>query len=69
MMSLAAWCLQADFSKRPSMSLVVKALEGLVTVETNLDYNFRNVPKVGAGNKQREAAISSKLPSVLSGPR
>uniref|UniRef100_K4CG98 non-specific serine/threonine protein kinase n=1 Tax=Solanum lycopersicum TaxID=4081 RepID=K4CG98_SOLLC len=27
MMSLAAWCLQGDFSKRPSMSLVVKALE------------------------------------------
>ncbi|KAL3364172.1 hypothetical protein AABB24_013099, partial [Solanum stoloniferum] len=69
MMSLAAWCLQGDFSKRPSMSLVVKALEGLVTVETNLDYNFRNVPKVGAGNQPREAAISSKLPSVLSGPR
>ncbi|KAL3333097.1 hypothetical protein AABB24_033259 [Solanum stoloniferum] len=68
MMSLAAWCLQGDFSKRPSMSLVVKALEGLVTVETNLDYNFRNVPKVGAGNQPREAAISSKLPSVLSGP-
>ncbi|KAK4714482.1 hypothetical protein R3W88_020389 [Solanum pinnatisectum] len=69
MMSLAVWCLQGDFSKRPSMSLVVKALEGLVTVETNLDYNFRNVPKVGAGNQPREAAISSKLPSVLSGPR
>ncbi|XP_055824688.1 G-type lectin S-receptor-like serine/threonine-protein kinase SD2-5 [Solanum dulcamara] len=69
MMSLAAWCLQGDFSKRPSMSLVVKVLEGLVTAETNLDYNFRNVPKVGAGNQQRDATISSKLPSVLSGPR
>ncbi|KAH0654577.1 hypothetical protein KY289_032255 [Solanum tuberosum] len=69
MMSIAAWCLQGDFSKRPSMSLVIKALEGLVTVETNLDYNFRNVPKVGAGNQPREATISSKLPSVLSGPR
>ncbi|MCD9641565.1 hypothetical protein HAX54_027793 [Datura stramonium] len=69
MMSLAAWCLQGDFTKRPSMSLVVKALEGLVTVETNLDYNFTQVPEVGAGNQQREATISSKLPSVLSGPR
>ncbi|KAM3395759.1 hypothetical protein P3S68_004765 [Capsicum galapagoense] len=69
MMSLAAWCLQGDFAKRPSMSLVVKALEGLVTVETNLDYNFSNVPKVGAGNEQREATISSKLLSILSGPR
>ncbi|KAH0744072.1 hypothetical protein KY290_032065 [Solanum tuberosum] len=58
MMSLAAWCLQGDFSKRPSMSLVVKSLEGLVTVETNLDYDFTHVPEVGAGNQQREAIIS-----------
>ncbi|KAF3614470.1 putative G-type lectin S-receptor-like serine/threonine-protein kinase SD2-5-like [Capsicum annuum] len=69
MMSLAVWCLQGDFTKRPSMSLVVKALEGLVTVQTNLEYNFRNVPKAGAGNQQREATISLKSPSVLSGPR
>ncbi|KAM3302005.1 hypothetical protein P3S67_016507 [Capsicum chacoense] len=69
MMSLAVWCLQGDFTKRASMSLVVKALEGLVTVQTNLDYNFRNVPKAGAGNQQREATISLKSPSVLSGPR
>ncbi|KAK4714481.1 hypothetical protein R3W88_020388 [Solanum pinnatisectum] len=69
MMSLAAWCLQGDFSKRPSMSLVVKSLEGLVTVETNLDYDFTHVPEVGPGNQQREAIISSKIPSILSGPR
>ncbi|XP_019264456.1 PREDICTED: G-type lectin S-receptor-like serine/threonine-protein kinase SD2-5 [Nicotiana attenuata] len=69
MMSIAAWCLQGDFTKRPSMTLVVKALEGLVSVETDLDYNFTNIPQVGAGNQQREATISSKLPSVLSGPR
>ncbi|KAF3637320.1 putative G-type lectin S-receptor-like serine/threonine-protein kinase SD2-5-like [Capsicum annuum] len=37
MMGIAAWCLQFDFTKRPSMSLVVKALEGLVSVETNMD--------------------------------
>ncbi|CAN4103173.1 unnamed protein product [Withania somnifera] len=69
MMSLAAWCLQGHFAKRPSMSLVVKALEGLVAVETNLDYNFTHVPEVGEGNQQREATISSKFPSILSGPR
>ncbi|WMV39441.1 hypothetical protein MTR67_032826 [Solanum verrucosum] len=69
MMSLAAWCLQGDFSKRPTMSLVVKALEGLVTVETNLDYDFTHVPEVGAGNQEREVIISSKFPSILSGPR
>ncbi|PHU12554.1 hypothetical protein BC332_19484 [Capsicum chinense] len=69
MMRLAAWCLQGDFSNRPSMSLVVKALEGLVKVETNLDYKFTHVPEVGAGNQQREATISSVSPSILSGPR
>ncbi|KAK4368669.1 hypothetical protein RND71_012461 [Anisodus tanguticus] len=65
MMSLATWCIQGNFSKRPSMSLVVKTLEGLMTVETNLDYNFTNVTEVGAGNQQREATISSKLPLFL----
>ncbi|CAN4103174.1 unnamed protein product [Withania somnifera] len=69
MMSLAAWCLQGDFNKRPSMSLVVKVLEGLVSVETNLDFNFINLTEVGAGTQQREASISPILPSVLSGPR
>ncbi|KAM3302008.1 hypothetical protein P3S67_016510 [Capsicum chacoense] len=69
MMRLAAWCLQGDFSNRPSMSLVVKALEGLVKVETNLDYNFTHVSEVGAGNQQREATISSVSPSILSRPR
>ncbi|KAJ8542976.1 hypothetical protein K7X08_005499 [Anisodus acutangulus] len=69
MMSLATWCLQGDFAKRTSMSLVVKVLEGLVIIETNLNYNFTNLPEVGGDNQQREATISSKFPSVLSGPR
>jgi len=69
MMSLAAWCLQGDFSKRPSMSLVVKALEGLVSVETNLDYDFTSLPEVEDCNQQREDTISLILPSILSGPR
>ncbi|KAJ8532174.1 hypothetical protein K7X08_012097 [Anisodus acutangulus] len=69
LMILAAWCVQDDFTKRPSMTLVVKVLEGLVSVETNIDYDFTSLPEVGAGNQQREATISSVLPSVLSGPR
>ncbi|KAJ8532166.1 hypothetical protein K7X08_012089 [Anisodus acutangulus] len=69
MMSLAAWCLQGDFTKRPSMTLGVKVLEGLVSVETDIDYDFTSLPDVGAGNQQREATISSVLPSLLSGPR
>ncbi|KAM3222329.1 hypothetical protein P3L10_021599 [Capsicum annuum] len=69
MMSLAAWCLQGNFNKRPSMSLVVKVLEGLVSVEINLDSNVTNLTEVAAGNQQREATISPILPSVLSGQR
>lgn len=65
MMSLPAWCVQGDFNKRPSMSLVVKVLEGLVSVETNLDFNFTNL----TDNQKMEVPISSILPSVLSGPR
>ncbi|KAF5935660.1 hypothetical protein HYC85_026789 [Camellia sinensis] len=42
MMRVALWCLQSDFSKRPSMSVVVKVLEGFVDVENNLDFNFTN---------------------------
>ncbi|PHT43600.1 hypothetical protein CQW23_17625 [Capsicum baccatum] len=51
MLSIAAWCLQGDFTKRPSMSLVVKALEGLVSVETILDYDFTSLPEVGSDNQ------------------
>ncbi|XP_019193418.1 PREDICTED: G-type lectin S-receptor-like serine/threonine-protein kinase SD2-5 isoform X2 [Ipomoea nil] len=68
MMRVAAWCLQNDFSKRPSMSVVVKALQGLATVDNNLnlDYNF--------SNEEGEAALDATsntvlIPSILSGPR
>jgi len=69
MMSIAVWCLQDNFTKRPSMSLVVKALEGLVSVETNLDYDFTSLPEVEDDDQQREDTISLILPSILSGPR
>ncbi|KAH0744085.1 hypothetical protein KY290_032078 [Solanum tuberosum] len=48
MMSLAAWCLHGNFSKRPSMSLVVKALEGLVTVETKCTRGWSRQPTEGS---------------------
>ncbi|XP_019193127.1 PREDICTED: G-type lectin S-receptor-like serine/threonine-protein kinase SD2-5 [Ipomoea nil] len=44
MMRIAGWCLQSDFTKRPSMSMVVKALQGFAAVETKLDYNFSYIP-------------------------
>ncbi|XP_027172194.1 G-type lectin S-receptor-like serine/threonine-protein kinase SD2-5 [Coffea eugenioides] len=73
-MKIGAWCLQSDFTKRPSMSLVVKALEGLVAAETNLNFDFTNssvVNMVATADQEQEAVddASPLLPSVLSGPR
>ncbi|XP_027125421.1 G-type lectin S-receptor-like serine/threonine-protein kinase SD2-5 isoform X1 [Coffea arabica] len=74
MMQIAAWCLQSNFTKRPSMSLAVKVLDGLVAPETNLDYDFTKPSAVetgAAGDQEREAfhIASPLLPSTLSGPR
>ncbi|XP_028073687.1 G-type lectin S-receptor-like serine/threonine-protein kinase SD2-5 isoform X2 [Camellia sinensis] len=74
MMTVAVWCLQSDFSRRPSMSMVVKVLEGSVDVENNLDYTFFNpvIPRtsVAACHQEGVGAASTLLfPSVLSGPR
>ncbi|CAL5406760.1 unnamed protein product [Camellia sinensis] len=75
MMRVAVWCLQSDFSKRPSMSVVVKVLEGSIDVEKNLDYNFTNpaIPRSIAAAGQQEHATSAAttllFPSALSGPR
>ncbi|KAK7861399.1 g-type lectin s-receptor-like serine/threonine-protein kinase [Quercus suber] len=77
MMRVAAWCLQNDFTRRPSMSMVVKALEGAVNVESDLDYFFSNpslpnIPNMRVGVENQEVhivAASSLFPSILSGPR
>ncbi|XP_075652419.1 G-type lectin S-receptor-like serine/threonine-protein kinase SD2-5 [Castanea sativa] len=75
-MRIAAWCLQIDFTKRPSMSTVVKVLEGVVNVEYDLGYFFSNplLPStsVGVDNQQLHVGDSDTtqlLPSILSGPR
>uniref|UniRef100_A0A2N9H7J5 Protein kinase domain-containing protein n=1 Tax=Fagus sylvatica TaxID=28930 RepID=A0A2N9H7J5_FAGSY len=51
MMRVAARCLQIDYTKRPSMSMVVKVLEDVENVESDLDYFFWNppLPNMGAG--------------------
>nr|POE67835.1 g-type lectin s-receptor-like serine/threonine-protein kinase sd2-5 [Quercus suber] len=74
MMRVAAWCLQNDFTKRPSMSIVVKVFEGVVSVESDLEYFFSNPPLLNAraGVDNQEVPIFAAtplLPSVLSGPR
>ncbi|KAJ9686065.1 hypothetical protein PVL29_015108 [Vitis rotundifolia] len=67
-MKVAAWCLQNDYAKRPSMSVVVKALEGLVDIEDDLDYNFSHSP-LPRGIAHKVAAATPIMPSALSGPR
>ncbi|KAL4620636.1 hypothetical protein ACB092_06G169900 [Castanea dentata] len=74
MMRVAAWCLQSDYSKRPSMSMVVKVLEGVMDVEENIDYNFCNppIPNTRARVMHPEVNVggaTTLLDSVLSGPR
>ncbi|KAL4575530.1 hypothetical protein LXL04_022377 [Taraxacum kok-saghyz] len=68
MMKMAAWCLQSDFTRRPSMSSVVKALEGVINVESNLDYNFL-YPKLQKISDEHLKISKPLLPSILSGPR
>ncbi|KAK3034450.1 hypothetical protein RJ639_034687 [Escallonia herrerae] len=74
-MRVAAWCLQSDFARRPSMSVVVKVLEGFVDVEDNLNYDFTERPEThGApATTHREdnatGAGTLVLPCLLSGPR
>ncbi|KAF8413695.1 hypothetical protein HHK36_001687 [Tetracentron sinense] len=71
-MKVAAWCLQSDFTKRPSMSVVVKVLEGVMDVEPNLDYSFTTLPPLQMTTVNRKEAVlgvsAPILPSVLSGP-
>ncbi|THG12935.1 hypothetical protein TEA_014558 [Camellia sinensis var. sinensis] len=74
MIRAAVWCLQSDFSRRPSMSVVVKVLEGSVDVENNLDHNFTTpmVPRAITVAGQQGDAIGAATPlfaSVLSRPR
>ncbi|KAI8551250.1 hypothetical protein RHMOL_Rhmol06G0170600 [Rhododendron molle] len=74
MMKLAVWCLQSDYQRRPSMTVVVQVMEGLVSVQDNLDYNFINAParRTMTATSEDMDAIDDGTPliaSVLSGPR
>ncbi|TXG47668.1 hypothetical protein EZV62_026962 [Acer yangbiense] len=63
MMRVAVWCLQNDYNRRPSMSTVVKVLEGTMEFEASLIATTREA------EEQFGDTTSSLLPSILSGPR
>ncbi|TYH89824.1 hypothetical protein ES332_A13G009700v1 [Gossypium tomentosum] len=65
MMKVAAWCLQTEYARRPSMSIVVKLFEGSVDVVGNMNEDLLN----GLTHEAMETFASTVLPSMLSGPR
>ncbi|CAL5406773.1 unnamed protein product [Camellia sinensis] len=73
MMRVTVWCLQSDFSRRPSLSVVVKVLKGSVDVQSNLGYSF--TPSVAlraitvASNQKDRIGAATLFASALSGPR
>ncbi|XP_058219453.1 G-type lectin S-receptor-like serine/threonine-protein kinase SD2-5 [Rhododendron vialii] len=74
MLRIAAWCLQSEFTKRPPISVVVKVLEGLMEVDSDLDFRFTKlpVPKTTPfvdNNRDASDDATVLLPQVLSGPR
>ncbi|KAH7841286.1 hypothetical protein Vadar_027937 [Vaccinium darrowii] len=74
MMKVAVWCLQSDFKRRPSMTVVVQVLEGTVTIPDNLEFNFINPParRTMVATCEDMDAINegtSLLASVLSGAK
>ncbi|KAL3717281.1 hypothetical protein ACJRO7_008801 [Eucalyptus globulus] len=74
MMRIVAWCLQGDYIKRPPMSMVIKALEGIVKVQEGLDYDFSAQPSSSGAARFNPmdvefTIIATLLPSILSGPR
>ncbi|KAL9454568.1 hypothetical protein AB3S75_010045 [Citrus x aurantiifolia] len=68
MIKIGAWCLQNDPGKRPSMSTVVKVLEGVMEVDANIDYKFAQaMPYVSIVNSDHVSSRPTE--SVLSNPR
>uniref|UniRef100_A0A2N9GIL7 Protein kinase domain-containing protein n=1 Tax=Fagus sylvatica TaxID=28930 RepID=A0A2N9GIL7_FAGSY len=70
MMRVAARCLQNDYTKRPSMSMVVKIIEDNVNIESDLDYFFWNPPlpnmRAGVDNPGRSCCYCYSIIAVNS---
>ena len=69
MIKLGVCCLQSDFNIRPSMSMVVKVLEGVVDMEPGLDYTFLALSPAIAHTRANLGISTPRTASILSGPR
>lgn len=67
-MKVAAWCLQSYFAKRPSMSVVVKVLDGVMPIVQDIDFTFLNSP-LRKAIVEPCTGFPPLVPSILSGPR
>jgi hypothetical protein len=63
MMKLAIWCLQHDSIQRPSMSIVIKVLEGAISIQT-----FDANSLMFVQDNPSTYSVPSEA-SILSGPR
>lgn len=69
MVKIGVWCLQADCTKRPSMSTVIKVLEGQIEVEVGLDWSFLDVKVVLVSEVLKLNVSAPPQTSISSGPR
>ncbi|KAK2973861.1 hypothetical protein RJ640_011838 [Escallonia rubra] len=65
----AIWCLYVDPARRPSMSTVVKFLEGATPKEHILDFSFFIPPTQANSTEDLVMDSTSQEASILSGPR
>uniref|UniRef100_A0A6N2KGX1 Protein kinase domain-containing protein n=1 Tax=Salix viminalis TaxID=40686 RepID=A0A6N2KGX1_SALVM len=68
MIKIAAWCLQDDPERRPLMSTVVKVLEGVMEVDSNIVYEFHHALITPAAVDHQNSSEQPQA-SVLSNPR
>ncbi|PIA33930.1 hypothetical protein AQUCO_03900053v1 [Aquilegia coerulea] len=69
MIRIAIWCLQGDCTIRPSMSMVVKVLEGGMDMDNISDYSFLTLTPMVLSREVTSSSSAPQLPSILSGPR
>ncbi|KAE9444788.1 hypothetical protein C3L33_23313, partial [Rhododendron williamsianum] len=67
LIKIGAWCLQDDHRRRPSMSTLIKALEGVTEVEPNITYRFTHALTSSSVVIDNVSAVPQA--SVLSNPR
>lgn len=67
LIKIGAWCLQDDHRRRPSMSTLIKALEGVTEVEPNITYRFTHA--LTSSSVVIDNVSAAPQASVLSNPR